>query len=1060
MRKFRYTHIISFLVSLPLVTALLTGCSTQRNTSQSRWWHSFNARYNTYYNATLAYIDGSLEKEQGNKDNFTEQIPLYTIGNKDSRQLGASNFDRAIEKCKKAIQLHSIKKRPEWNTNRKKTAKDIKWLNRREYNPFLWKAWLLMGRAQFYKGDVESAATTFAYMSRLYATQPAIYGRARAWLAKCYVELGWTYDAEEVVRDISRDSIHWRARKEWDYTLADYYIHRKDYDQAITYLRKVIKYEMRRKQKAREYYLLGQLYATQGNKEAAYRAYRSVLRQHPPYELAFNACIAMTEVKASGNSKSMVRKLKRMAASDNNKDYLDQVFFAIGNIYLNAGDTTRTITAYEEGNRKATRNGIEKGVLLLRLGNLYWQQEKYSDAQRCYGEAIGLLDPEREDYEALYSRSKILDELVPHTETIHLQDSLQALAVMSEGERNAAIDRTIESLKRKEKEEQDKLAEQEAQQNASQNLTGNLLTQRTNQAGTSATDNSTWYFYNPMAVSQGKTTFQRQWGKRENADNWQRANVTVVANMPTEDNPTDEGTLEEEDAPQEEKATEGKYNANDPAADPHQRAYYLAQIPFTEEQKQASDQLLTASLYQAGVIMKDKLEMPSSAERLLLRLVEQYPAFESMDNVYYHLFLLYSRQGNSAQAQAYLKKLQTQFPQSEWTALLTDPHYQENARKGMELEDSLYAATYEAFRNSRYTVVDENASVSSQRFPKGANRDKFLFIGALSQLYNGNADSCLVGMKAVVEQYPNSRLSEMAGMIINGVNAGKTPQGGKFDIADIWSHRTMTANDQDSTKAKDFSAEANAPYLFMFVYQPDSVNENQLLFEVAKFNFTTYLARGFDITIEPQQAMHRMQLQGFRNYQEARQYARAIYNQPNIIRQLGNGRSFIISQENLALIGKQKTYADYEQFYAQHFAALRPVSEPLLQEPDVIVTEEGDHVSTPYEGEDTEERPATPVQESNETGFEIPDEPQPQEQPQQEQPQTDIMEVPVQVSQQPTTETPRQQTQATAPQKQSPDDIEIYFDDNMGIPANTPQKKQQKQERYELEDEYYDLEGF
>ena len=54
------------------------GCSTQKNTAKTRWWHSFNARYNTYYNGTLAYIDGSLEKENGNKDNFTELIPLYT----------------------------------------------------------------------------------------------------------------------------------------------------------------------------------------------------------------------------------------------------------------------------------------------------------------------------------------------------------------------------------------------------------------------------------------------------------------------------------------------------------------------------------------------------------------------------------------------------------------------------------------------------------------------------------------------------------------------------------------------------------------------------------------------------------------------------------------------------------------------------------------------------------------------------------------------------------------------------------------------------------------------
>lgn len=202
-------HII--LVLLALASMVIAGCSTNKNTSQSRWWHSFNARYNTYYNGAQAYIDGSLEKEQGNKDNFTEMIPLYTVGNKSSRELGKTNFDRAIEKAQKAIARHSIKRRPEWNKSRRKTEKDIEWLNRREYNPFLWKAWMLMGRSQFYKGAFDEAAATFSYMSRLYRTQPAIYGKARAWLAKCYIEEGWTYDAEDVIRNMSRDSLDWRA---------------------------------------------------------------------------------------------------------------------------------------------------------------------------------------------------------------------------------------------------------------------------------------------------------------------------------------------------------------------------------------------------------------------------------------------------------------------------------------------------------------------------------------------------------------------------------------------------------------------------------------------------------------------------------------------------------------------------------------------------------------------------------------------------------------------------------------------------------------------------------
>ena len=865
------------------IALILTGCSTQKNTAQSRWWHAFNAKYNTYYNGTLAYIDGSLEKETGNKDNYTEQIPLYTVSNKNSREIGKANFDRAIEKCEKAIHQHSIKRRPEWTKNRRKTAKDIEWLSRREYNPFLWKAWMLMGRSQFYQGNFESAAATFSYMSRLYATQPAIYGKARAWLAKCYIEQNWNYDAEDVIRNMLRDSIHWRAQKEWDYTFADYYIHTGNAEQAIPYLRKVISHEMRRKQKAREWYLMGQLQASIGNKKEAYKAFRHVIRQNPPYELAFNARIAMTEVMAKDNAGKMISRLKRMAASDNNKEYQDQIYYAIGNIHLSRKDTLQAITAYEKGNQKSTRNDIEKGVLLLHLGDLYWTKEKFSDARRCYGEAIGLLDKDRKDYQQLAYRSKVLDELVPYTDVVQLQDSLQQLARMSEKERNAAIDRVIDALKKKEKEERNRKAEEEAESTLRQdggnlannnNFASSNSPQKNNENSANTPANGQWYFYSPLTVSQGKAQFQKLWGKRDNVDNWQRINKTVVANAAGAEEMTDEQRDSLAQAAEQEELL--KQTSDSAVNDPHRREYYLAQIPFTPEQLAESNKLLEDGLYHAGIIFKDKLDNLPLSRKSLLRLVDNHPDYAHLDDAYYHLYLLYSRERKPEMAQTYLQKLKAEYPESQWTTLLSDPYYAENAKRGVQIEDSLYTLTYQAFRDGEYDKVERNAQISRNRFPDGANRDKFLFIGGLSKLNDGNIKSCLADLKEVVSKYPDSRLSEMAGMIINGVDAGRRLYGGKFDLNDVWTRRSIELNDRDSTRQKGYSPERNASFVFLLAYDPDKTNENQLLFEMAKYNFTSYMARYFDINIEDLEGLHRMQISGFNSYDEARQYANAV----------------------------------------------------------------------------------------------------------------------------------------------------------------------------------------
>ena len=964
---------------LLLVLLVLTSCSTKKNTAQNRWWHSFNARYNTYYNGSQAFIEGNIEKENGNKDNCTELIPLYPVSNKQSRELGKGNYDRAIEKAEKAIKLHSIKKRPEWNKGRRKTQKDIEWLSRREYNPFLWHAWLLLGKAQFQQGQFEEAAATFSYMSRLYQTQPAINGIAHAWQAKSYTELDWLYDAEDIINKQLRDSIHYRAQKDWDYTLANYNIRAGRYEEALPYLRKVVKYEKRRKQRAREWFLMGQIQAMLGQKAEAYQSFKHVIRLNPPYELEFNARIAQTEVMPATDVKGKISKLKRMARSDNNKDFLDQVYYAIGNVYLTQRDTLHAIEAYEEGCKKATRSGIEKGVLLLTLGNVYWEKEKYADAQRCYGEAIGLLDKDRKDYKQLDERSKVLDELAPHTSAVELQDSLQRLARMSEDQRNKIIDKIIEDLIKKEKEEERAREEAEAekiqQQEEAKNGNRNTRPTPTAPQPIGGGKSGQWYFYNPQAVSQGKQSFQRQWGRRENQDHWQRLNKTVVDL--NQENTEQPDSLENQESQDQAENVEGTENMEPPTAtvpsdsiagsgseapadssafDPHKREYYLAQIPFTEEQIVESNNLIKDGLFHSGIIFKDKLDNLRLSEKALGRLTTQYADYEHNDEAWYHLFLLYSRQGRTAEADRCLAMLQSDFPESDLTILLSDPYFAENQRFGVHIEDSIYAATYEAFKVDRHEEVQANGEISEKRFPLGQHRPKFLFIEGLSLLNKGQSDACIDRLKQVVEKYPESEVSEMAGMIIRGVQQGRTLHGGKFDIDDVWSRRAIDMAD-DGTRNDTLTIERETNFVFLLAYQPDSVNHNQLLYEMAKYNFSNFLVRNFDINVDQDaNGLVRMTISGFLNYDEARQYARQLYNNQAMVDMLRPCRPIIISEKNLPLLGTNYSYRDYEIFFEEKLEPLEVSDEDLLDDPGTIIQNEED------------EEPATDDEESTANG--------------------------------------------------------------------------------------------
>ena len=195
-------------------------------------------------------------------------------------------------------------------------------------------------------------------------------------------------------------------------------------------------------------------------------------------------------------------------------------------------------------------------------------------------------------------------------------------------------------------------------------------------------------------------------------------------------------------------------------------------------------------------------------------------------------------------------------------------------------------------------------------------------------------------MKQVVEQYPQSEVSEMAGMIIKGVQEGKTLHGGKFDIDDVWSRRTVDMA-ADSTRNDTLTIERNTNYVFMLVYQPDSVNHNQLLYEMAKYNFSNFLVRNFDINIEQDAlGLVRMMVSGFLNYDEARQYARQLYGDQAMADMLRPCRSVIVSEKNLPLLGSTYSYRDYEIFFEEKLEPIDISTEDLLDEPDTIVSED------------------------------------------------------------------------------------------------------------------------
>ena len=920
------------LCSCETLLVLLAACSTDKNTPMTRRVHAFKARYNTYFNGNEAYKEGRQLQEDGNKDNFTELIPLYVTGNKATQKIGVGNFDRAIEKSQKAIKIHSITARPEWKKSRPKTAKDRIWLSQKEYNPFLWRAWFLMGEAQFRKGEYMEAASTFAYIQRLYFSKPNLVARARLLEARCYAEMEWFYDAEDLISRAQRDSFPTNLNPLKAAVLGDIQLRQKQYPEAILNIEKALKAEHRRLPKARMYLLLGQLYHRIGHDPEAHRYFKKVIRLNPPYELEFNARIQMSEALSKGQTKQMIRKLKSMAKNPKNQEYLDQVYYAIGNIYLSKGDTTQAIWAYRDGVEKSTRNGIEKGVVLLHLGQLYWDREKFVDAQKCYSQAYGLLDKDHDSYKEVDARSKILDELLPYASAVELQDSLQMMASLDSVTRMEKIKKTIEELKKKEREEEKKAAEAANAQANQNNRRGDAANAQQGVGNRNAQQAAVWYFYNATAVEAGKREFERKWGKRELADDWRRNNKTVLNDFNEEElsdsllairdriAAVEDSIYQANKGKKQTKSEKDSIKAEEYANDPHRPEYYLKDIPLTEEQMAASNAALVEGLYGSAIIYKDRMENFPLAERTFHRILLNFPEFQQMDEVYYNMFQLYSRMERRDDAEDYKQRLIAEYPDNEHGKLISDPNFEFKGRYGKQIEDSVYQVTYDAFQFSDYQTVISNSQEMAEEYPEGANRARFMFLEALSKLEQGDQEHFMEDLKTIVEKYPQSSVSELAGLYVKGLKEGRLLQGGKFEMGSIWERRRSLFDEADSlANDSTFNPEKNTNFVFVIAYERGTVDENQLLYEMARYNFTAFTVRNFDISTEKGDGIDMMQVRTFLNYDEAYIYLHRLLNNDEMAYKMEGLKCFIISEENLKKLMKGLSFADYFDFYDEHF---------------------------------------------------------------------------------------------------------------------------------------------
>ena len=904
-----------------VMIAVLTGCSTKKNTPASRNWQAFTTRYNVYYNGKTHYDEQLKAMLDGYQDDYSQLVKVHPAEARNDKKAPqpSGDFKRTIEKMQKSIQLHSIKKKP-----RKKTgsAKEKAFRAREEFNPFLHNSWLTMGKGQYMNGDFLGAASTFFYISKHFTWLPKTVTEARLWMALSYLAMDWDYEAENALHPVKeKDLVNNELRNLYNLAYADYYLHTKNWEKAV----KPLEYAARHakgSQKNRLWFLLGQTYTQLGKKKDAYNAFKKAgSGAATDYRTKFNARIKQSEVFQGTNIKKEVRALRNMTHYARNTEFLDQIYYAIGNLYISRKDTAEAMKNYRLAVEKSTRNGIDKALAQLALGNLYFLQGDYVKAQPCYSEAVPQLPETYPDYKMLKKRSDVLDELATYAGNVHLQDSLLTLSKMTPEEQRKACQKLVDELIEREKKEAEEAAREEYlanQQGADDNIKRNDTPANT----MINNGDKSWYFYNSMTKNQGKTEFQRRWGARKNEDDWRRRNKSVFSldEESADDESDDEGDGLPNDttsmSPEEKEAAKKQMDA---ASDPHNVEYYLAQIPKTPEEIQTCHDVIQEGLYNMGIILKDKLEDFPSARKEFNRLLESYPDNIYRLDVYYNMYLMAVRSGDVAQAERWRQMILANFPDSPYGQAMLDPNYFENLRKMFRVQEAKYQEAYDAYLDNSNSRVHALTAEMERDFPLSKIMPKFVFIDALSYLTENDIPKFKERLEYLLEKWPDTDMTPMAGSIVRGLRQGREPNKGSSNSRGmIWSMRLSNDSvpmNADGTPA-NFENDPNSPQYLVLAFPRDSVSSNQLLYDVARFNFSSFVVRDFDLEQMSFGNIGLLIVKGFENVKQLEHYRNVMAEKGFEVPE--GVRLIMISKPNFELLLREgRSFEEYFRFAEQ-----------------------------------------------------------------------------------------------------------------------------------------------
>lgn len=885
----KHTYQLSILSILTLLI-LVSGCSRKKSGFTNRLYHNTTSHYNWYFNATEILRLTESQLWANKEDDYLELLPVYVVPGEEEQKSLYPQMDDIIEKCSTVIDRHSME------------------ISKEEHNKWIDDCFLLIGIANYYKGQYAKTEEMTSYVAKKYKGQESKYDAA-IWLARTYIEQE-RYGKANTVLSVVEDDNSKERPKDFTWRLetvkAHMLLRQERYRDAVPHLEDASNLCDDKQMKARLTYILAQVYERESRNADAIDAYARVVDMKPDYEMEFYAkisqALAFDRKLDSGKIKEMLLK---MAKDDKNKEYFDQIYYALADIELEEQNIPQGVEYLKLSIRKSMNNPVQKGKSYLRLAELNFEDRNYVMAKNYYDSTASILPEDFPNYKNIVAKANSLNDLVANLEIIQTNDSLIGLAEMDEKERDKKILKIMAEIEAEN--ERKRLEELEALER---------LQNRPNfSSGGSSSSGKKWYFYNTNALSSGFTEFRRRWGDRPNEDHWRRSqkstsSIVVDAGTPVDSLLAQVGATEEE-----EKTLED----------------YLAELPLSDTAMAAAHKAIIAALYDNGTIYKERLKDDDNAIESFLRITNDYDTSATALAAYYQLYRIYVEKEESGgfvgtgfrdNSEYYKNVILADYPDSEFAKLISDPEYITERNKASEEEKKAYEDTYKKYTRRQYNDVLLTCNTVIRDEPGNGYLPKYYLIKAMTIGAQKQPEAYEDILREIISKFRGTEEADKAAELLGQLNEAKAK------MAREKNKDAPTTTDSDDDKAKDdvntsmYKVDDDSEHFFALIFPKAEANSTELKETIADFNSQSFRNDNLRITnsfIDRENQI--VIVRSFPDKTAALNYYNTFVVNTDVLSEINEKgyQSFVITTKNFTTLFRNKNADVYKAFFDANY---------------------------------------------------------------------------------------------------------------------------------------------